>query len=134
MPPGPRLLKLLLPKWVLLHLVTIAVCGAMIWLGRWQWDAAHRHHGEIRNYAYALQWWAFTGFTLVMWLRIVRDYLHPGRLTSTSSTPAVDDVEEPARYIGYLPPTERPVDHDPERARFNAYLAELNSADREDPA
>jgi DNA-binding transcriptional regulator of glucitol operon len=118
---------LLRPKWVLLHVVTVALCCGMIWLGNWQWRAAIRHHGEIRNYAYAFQWWAFTGFTVLMWFRIVRDYLQQG--TQDETKPA-----EPAmpRYVGYEQPSRTPVEDDPERIRFNAYLAKLNEPDRED--
>jgi hypothetical protein len=108
---------------MLLHLFTVACCVSMIWLGHWQWTAAHRHHGEIRNYAYAFQWWAFTGFAVLMWWRIVRDYLHPERA----------DAETPVRpaaphYVGYQPPPPA-LDDDPERVRFNAYLADLHARD-----
>jgi DNA-binding transcriptional regulator of glucitol operon len=123
-PSGPSRWKLLYPKWMLLHVFAIAACCAMVWLGQWQWQQAHRHHGEIRNYAYALQWWAFTGFTLLMWWRVVRDYLRSGE---AEETPVV--VDDGSRYVRYEPPTEAVQDDDPERARFNAYLAELNAAD-----
>lgn len=75
----PGKLTLLQPKWLLLHLVTLAVCGGMIWLGYWQWRAAVRRNDDLRNYAYALQWWAFVGFTVLMWFRIVHDHLRPDR-------------------------------------------------------
>jgi hypothetical protein len=75
----PSKLTLLQPKWLLLHVITLAVCGAMIWLGHWQWRAAIRRGDDLRNYAYALQWWAFVGFTVLMWFRIVHDHLRPDR-------------------------------------------------------
>jgi hypothetical protein len=75
----PSKLTLLHAKWLLLHAVTIAVCGGMIWLGLWQWRAAVRRGDDLRNYAYALQWWAFVGFTVLMWFRIVDDHLRPDR-------------------------------------------------------
>ncbi|MEO6502609.1 MAG: hypothetical protein ABIQ09_11930 [Jatrophihabitantaceae bacterium] len=75
----PSKLTLLQPKWLLLHVITLAVCGAMIWLGHWQWRAAIRRGDDLRNYAYALQWWAFVGFTMLMWFRIVHDHLRPDR-------------------------------------------------------
>jgi DNA-binding transcriptional regulator of glucitol operon len=111
---------------MLLHLFVIAVCVTMVWLGHWQWTAAHRHHGDIRNYAYAFQWWAFTGFALLMWWRVVRDYLVP-----EISEQETEVIADPPRYVGYVPPPS-PADTDPERARFNAYLAELDSHDREE--
>lgn len=124
----PSKLSLLLPRWLLLHVLTIAACAGMIWLGQWQWHAAIRHHGELRNYAYALQWWAFVGFTVLMWFRVVLDYLRSG-----DSTQAVPAEPPPVnRYVGYTPPPAAPeLETDPERLRLNAYLAQLRNADRE---
>ena len=124
----PSKLTLLRPKWLLLHAVTLAACAAMIWLGHWQWRAAVRHHGDLRNYAYALQWWAFVGFTLLMWLRVVSDHLRPAEGAGSEQPPAA-----PAdRYVGYTQaPSSPAVETDPERRRLNAYLAHLNATDRE---
>lgn len=123
--PGVRALRLLHPKWLPLHLFTVAACVAMVLLGRWQWRVAHQHHGDIRYYAYAFQWWAFTAFALVMWSRIVLDYLRRPAETATESAP-VSRPRESIGYLAYRPPAEPEPDADPERARFNAYLAELN--------
>ena len=127
-----RALRLLHPKWLPLHLFTVAACVAMVLLGRWQWRVAHQHHGDIRYYAYAFQWWAFTAFAVVMWGRIVLDYL--GRPTAEAPESAEAEAAEPEQspgYFAYRPPaiTLEP-DPDPERARFNAYLAELNAQKR----
>src|SRR3954452_12396246 len=101
----------------------------MVLLGRWQWQVAHRHHGDIRYYAYAFQWWAFTAFALVMWGRIVLDYLRRPVTDEPAGTAAVaDQPDEHPAYLAYRPPAELAPESDPERARFNAYLAELNSA------
>lgn len=122
-------LRLLHPKWLPLHLFTVAACVAMVLLGRWQWRVAHQHHGDIRYYAYAFQWWAFTAFALAMWGRIVLDYLH----RPAAGTPADPSFGQQAGpdaspgYLAYRPPTLPQADPDPERARFNAYLAELNA-------
>jgi hypothetical protein len=75
----PSKLTLLRPGWLLLHAVTLAVCGGMLWLGFWQWRAAVQRGDDLRNYAYALQWWAFVGFTVLMWFRIVHDHPRPNR-------------------------------------------------------
>lgn len=139
----PSKLRLLRPKWLLLHVLTLAMCAAMIWLGRWQWGAAVRHHGDLRNYAYALQWWAFVGFTALMWFRVVTDYLRTAKLTAGDAGPHSspgqpagqpgDQAQQPAtRYRGYIPPPASPAaETDPERRRLNAYLAQLSAADRE---
>lgn len=142
--PGKR--TLLQPKWLLLHLVTLGVCSAMIWLGHWQWRAAVQRGDDLRNYAYALQWWAFVGFTVLMWFRIVHDHLRPDRHANRSqdlsAEPAgagnrasADSGSQQAadRYRGYTPPPppDPELETDPERRRLNAYLARLSAADRE---
>ncbi|MDQ1721232.1 MAG: hypothetical protein QOI26_966, partial [Pseudonocardiales bacterium] len=147
----PSKLTLLRPKWLLLHVLTFAVCAAMIWLGHWQWGAAIRHHGDLRNYGYALQWWAFVGFTLLMWFRVVTDHLraaeaaqadgvqHTGAQHTGAQAASVRDAgtrRPPAaapatRYLGYTAPPPSPeLETDPERRRLNAYLAQLSAADR----
>ena len=125
----PSKLTLLRPGWLLLHAVTLAVCAAMIWLGHWQWQVAIRHHGDLRNYAYALQWWAFVGFTVLMWYRVVRDHLRPAEDAGPEPPPA---AARGSRYVGYTQaPSSPAVETDPERRRLNAYLAQLSAADRE---
>lgn len=114
------------PKWWPLHLLTVAACVAMVLLGCWQWQVAHRHHGDIRYYAYAFQWWAFTGFALLMWGRIVLDHLRRPTTEPAERVAAARPVDQPG-YLAYRPPAEPAGDADPERARFNAYLAELNA-------
>jgi hypothetical protein len=125
--PSSRALRLLHPKWWPLHLFTVAACVAMVLLGRWQWQVAHRHHGDIRYYAYAFQWWAFTAFALVMWSRIVLDYLRRPAAEPHQPSASRDQPAGEPGYLAYRPPTEPVADSDPERARFNAYLAELNA-------
>jgi len=127
-----RALRLLHPKWLPLHLFTIAACVAMVLLGRWQWRVAHQHHGDIRYYAYAFQWWAFTAFALVMWSRIVFDYLR--RPAEQPTTEPASRPAEQSGYLAYRPPVEPVPDTDPERARFNAYLAELHAQDVQKPS
>jgi hypothetical protein len=126
----PGKLRLLHPKWLLLHAFTLGAGGAMLLLGRWQWHVAHQHHGDIRYYAYAVQWWAFVGFACLMWYRIVTDYLRRGPAQPGPDRPG---EEQPvSRYRAYQPPHPAvEPDPDPERARFNAYLAQLDAADRE---
>jgi DNA-binding transcriptional regulator of glucitol operon len=126
---GASKLRLLLPKWLLLHAFTIAASITMVFLGRWQWHVAHTHHGNIQYYAYAFQWWAFVGFALLMWYRIVLDYLRKARPDEGDAS--VVQPEPASRYLAYAPPTSQALDTDPERMRFNAYLADLTAADAE---
>jgi hypothetical protein len=113
----PSKLTLLRPRWLLLHAITLAACVGMVWLGNWQWRVAIRHHGDLRNYAYAL------------WLRVVSDHLR----SAGDAGPEQPSAAAPAsRYVGYTQaPSSPAVETDPERRRLNAYLAQLSAADRE---
>jgi hypothetical protein len=143
-----RVLFLLAPRWLALHVLVVAACVTMVLLGRWQWHVAHVHHGSVQNYAYAFQWWAFTGFALLMWLRVVRDAI-PRRLQVRSAdeptgesgpdeTPASRPTNgEPAAseangvaYRRYVMPRTQPETADPELNAYNAYLADLDRRNR----
>ncbi len=127
---GPNPWRLLLPKWLALHVFVVAACIAMVLLGQWQWSVAHRRHGAIQNYAYAFQWWAFVGFAILMWFRVVRDYLAKADDAVVEVAQTLVEQAAGPRYVGYVAP-RAVTDDDPERARFNAYLAELADTDRQ---
>jgi DNA-binding transcriptional regulator of glucitol operon len=68
---------LLTPGWICLHVLLIAAVVAMVLLGRWQLQVSDRKHFDAQNFGYVLQWWAFAGFSLAIWLRVMRDRLRP---------------------------------------------------------
>ncbi len=111
----------LAPRWWVGHLVVAAACVTMVLLGQWQWHVAHVRHGDIRNYAYAFQWWAFTAFALLMWGRVVRDQAGSG----TTSERPVSGEGAAVPYRRYVLPSVTPMPPDPERDRYNAYLRSL---------
>lgn len=132
-----RVVFLLAPRWLALHIAVAAAGITMVLLGRWQWRVAHVHHGSVQNYAYAFQWWAFTAFAVVMWLRVMRDGVRRradlARDASVGATgvavaePAAHPAQ-PVAYRRYVMPTSssvRPQVDDPELNAYNAYLAEL---------
>lgn len=128
-----RLVFLLAPRWLALHIAVAAACITMVLLGRWQWRVAHVHHGSVQNYAYAFQWWAFTAFALLMWVRVMRDALRrrAGEVRDATGAATPEPAPGPAppmAYRRYVMPTSssaRPQVDDPELNAYNAYLAEL---------
>jgi DNA-binding transcriptional regulator of glucitol operon len=117
------------PRWVAGHLLVLAAVVTMVLLGRWQLLVSDRKHFNLQNFGYALQWWAFSVFAVVFWLKIVRDaaIIAPSKGSQPAEAPAV--VDEPVAYRRYVMPNQTP-DADPEMVRYNAYLAAL--ADQDD--
>jgi TRAP-type C4-dicarboxylate transport system permease small subunit len=113
----------LTPKWLAAHLLLIVACAAMIRLGIWQWHVGGLPRGDVRNYAYAVQWWAFTGFAVFFWARLIRD----ARLRDVPAPPVQEEPSQ-AQYRRYTMPQSQEITDsaaDPERARYNAYLRSL---------
>jgi DNA-binding transcriptional regulator of glucitol operon len=128
----------LAPKWVLGHVIVLAVAVAMVLLGRWQLDVSDSKHFSLQNFGYALQWWAFTIFALGLWGRILRDAAR-SRATEASGPAAGSQraepgpaPAEPVAYRRYVMPQSGDGDAsagDPELAAYNDYLARLAAGD-----
>jgi hypothetical protein len=129
-------IRFLHPRWVALHLVVAVLAAGTVYAGLWQWDVATHHH-DIRNYAYAIQWFVFLAFGLWFWVKIMRDASRRAasgagedgersRDFVTRESP-VDGGTVGAPYRGYAMPQASAivVDDDPELARYNAYLTGL---------
>ncbi|MCW2526378.1 MAG: hypothetical protein JWM76_1238 [Pseudonocardiales bacterium] len=132
-------LRYLHPRWIALHVFVLASCFGMYYAGGWQWQVAQRHHGDIRNYAYSLQWYAFVAFALWFWVKVMRDTWTrqnaPSRQNATTggapgpvSAPVPSQLTSAPTYRGYvMPQAEAITVEDPELARYNAYLNALGA-------
>ena len=117
------------PRWIVLHIVCLALCVTMILLGRWQLIVSDRKHFALQNFGYALQWWAFTAFVIWMWAKLLRDSAAE-RARAASGEPPVQSAPEPTDvpYRRYVMPTlseTRAAQVDPELLAYNEYLASL---------
>jgi DNA-binding transcriptional regulator of glucitol operon len=106
--------RLLTFRWVLLHLLVVALFVATFFLGYWQLTKAEAGGGAV-NWSYALQWPLYGFMGLGFYIKILRDELvrdpdegEPGRAVVLYQRPRID------------------TSGDPELAAYNAYLAELN--------
>jgi hypothetical protein len=151
----------LTPGWVLFHLLIWAASVAMVLLGRWQLDVSNSKHFNLQNFGYTLQWWAFTAFAILLWLRVIRDawrnangkptavpgqqvvradrkgglaYAGPAELVALPTKPG----QAPVTYRGYVMPqsatTLASSQGDRMHAAYNDYLWQLAMADSELPA
>jgi DNA-binding transcriptional regulator of glucitol operon len=116
------------PGWWALHVLTVALVVTMVLLGRWQLIVSDEKHFNVRNFGYALQWWAFSVFSILMWVRILRDqakHQHDPEVDALAVPPA---QEEPVAYRRYVPPAAA-AEQDETLASYNDYLARLNGPD-----
>ena len=75
----------------------------MVELGRWQLRVSDSKHFDIQNFGYALQWWAFTVFAVLFWLKAMRNVNHP-------PTPPGGGAELAVRSGGIGPAHSGPAD------------------------
>jgi DNA-binding transcriptional regulator of glucitol operon len=121
---------LLTRGWIALSLLTVVLVVTMVLLGHWQLDVSDRKHFSIQNFGYALQWWAFSIFTLVLWVRLVRDHVR-GSVTGGAPAEPATTSSAPVTYRRYVPPAAAAID-DPELRAYNDYLAGLSHKDGHD--
>ncbi len=75
--PPPPARTFFAPRWLGLHVFILVISVAMVLLGRWQLDVSNSKHFDLQNFGYAFQWWAFSLFALLLWVRIIRDARRP---------------------------------------------------------
>jgi hypothetical protein len=115
--------RFLAPRWLATHLLLVLCCAVMVRLGIWQWHVGGIRHGDLRNYAYALQWWAFCGFAVFFWVRLMRD----ARRSPQVTPPAAQDPPSRPQYRRYAMPQSRDIQAgDGELSEYNAYLRSLD--------
>lgn len=129
--------SLLTPRWLLAHLLFVAVVVATGFLAWWQWDRAHEAGGTFQNLGYSLQWPLFGGFALFLWYRVIQMKLEDETGEAADHAHGVEDptIGKPEMSVTGRPlvPPPAPAVHDeedPDLAAYNRYLAELNEADQ----
>lgn len=109
----PRVL--LTPRWLVRHAVVLLLLAAFAGLAWWQ--AIRAGQGNLRSYAYAVEWPIFAVFVVYVWWKTVQDELHPER---TKPRPTKEPLTVPVN-------TEIDDSDDPELAAYNRYLASLDA-------
>jgi hypothetical protein len=128
---------LLTPRWLLFHaLVWILVAGFLL-LGYWQVTRAFG--GNALSFGYSIQWPAFAGFVIFVWIRELRRALRSARPAEEEPAAAkvAAKVEVKARKRTRAAPRTGPAydDSDDEQlAAYNRYLAWLNENPQASPA
>ena len=121
--PG-ALRRLVRPGWLVLHLVALAGFVVLVGLGRWQWQRA-AELGRLQNYSYALEWWLFAAFAVLLWLKTMADTLEEAAEAAGGRAP------EPVAAAP-VPTPALDDDDDPELAAYNRHLAALHARHQEE--
>ena len=118
------------PAWLGGHLLVVALSVTMILLGHWQLTVSERKGFSLQNFGYALQWWAFTLFGLLLWAKVLRDHARSqSAAEDVTSTPVAEPADEPVAYRRYVMPQSSdgpPEPADDVHAAYNAYLRSLS--------
>ena len=118
------------PAWLGGHLVVVALAVTMILLGHWQLTVSERKGFSLQNFGYALQWWAFTLFGVLLWAKILRDHARSDPTAEDVTSPAAaPSVDEPVAYRRYVMPQSAdgpPEPADDVHAAYNEYLRSLS--------
>mgnify|MGYP005821595371 CR=1 FL=1 len=111
------------PALILLVIAAASGCLALAW---WQWTRFESTSGDFQNLGYAMQWPLFAGFCVYAYYKFVR---------YEDAPPAPHEQDKPTEIpAGLLPerPKPEPIEADVTLREYNAYLAELAEADRDD--
>ena len=109
----PRVL--LTRRWLLRHVLLLVVLSAFTALAWWQ--VIRAGEGNLRSYAYAVEWPIFGVFVIYVWWKSIQDELKPGTLPPR---PSKERASSPMN-------TEIDDSSDPELAAYNRYLADLHT-------
>ncbi|MQA02131.1 MAG: hypothetical protein GEV07_05190 [Streptosporangiales bacterium] len=119
--------KLLTPKWLALHALAVVLVIAFLAFAYWQLQRGAA--GNARSLGYAFQWPLFALFVVYMWVRMVREELHPKPDTEPKA-PRVATAVPAARPAAVTTAEEDDDEDDPELdaqlEEYNQWLAQLN--------
>jgi hypothetical protein len=116
---------LITPRWLGWHVFVIVGVGSMLWLGNWQLHRAES--GNSLSWAYTFEWPLFAIFTVVFWVKTIRDEVHPPAQAKPWDAIALPDgiLAPPPGTPRAAAGGEEPATDDEGLAPYNAYLDRL---------
>ncbi|HEX3731515.1 MAG TPA: hypothetical protein VHU91_01120 [Mycobacteriales bacterium] len=118
-----RFRQFVTPRKLAFHAVTLLVVVGCAGLGYWQLKRGEG--GNLRSYAYALEWPFFAAAAIYMWWKTLLDDLHGEKAAAAGAQGPDPAAELPASRAAAAAIEAEP---DPELDAYNAYLADLDEA------
>jgi len=121
------------PWWIVVHLSVLVLVVGFLALGWWQVNRAAE--GNLLSYGYAVEWPAFAGFLIFVWIREMRKAVRSGTEPAAEAdavpvkTATVRSATRGARKAAAYDDSD-----DPALAAYNHYLAWLNEHPNATPA
>jgi DNA-binding transcriptional regulator of glucitol operon len=129
--------RVLTPRWLLVHAAAVVLVIGFMLLCWWQVSRAAA--GNLLSFGYALEWPAFAGFVIFVWIREARKAMR-GPVAESQESPAVNRAAAPAGPRKPIAARRGRVEaayddrDDPELAAYNHYLGWLNANPHKTPA
>jgi DNA-binding transcriptional regulator of glucitol operon len=95
--------------------------GTFLWFGWWQYHRALGGNGQ--SWGYTFEWPLFAVFVIVMWIKMMRDELHPEKEEAAEKAREADE----AGIVTAAQVIRQDERNDPDLAAYNRYLARLNA-------
>jgi len=124
---------LLTPRWLLVHaavVVLVVAFGLLCW-----WQVTRAAAGNLLSFGYAIEWPAFAGFLIFVWIREMRKAVRSGTDPGAEAdavpvkTATVRSKARAGRRTAAYDDSD-----DPALAAYNHYLAWLNEHPNATPA
>lgn len=123
----------------MVHAAAVILVAAFLGMGWWQLNRAAS--GNLLSFGYAIEWPAFAGFVIWVWIKEMRKAVRPGEApAATTANDAPRDVPPPrpagARTTRQAPRSGPAYDDtsDDELTAYNHYLAWRNANPHAKPA
>ena len=119
---------LLTPRWLVRHVIAVALVITFLRLGWWQWTRAES--GNVLSYGYTFEWPLFALFVMFMWWKMLHFERRPP--TPEEARRRREPVPKKARRPPAPPAPAPSADEEPDEEldAYNRYLAALAEGDR----